>query len=107
MKFNIAAKLKNICDSLDIDTHKFKRREAPYNEALSNLLNSCTCILKQLNKALNVGLILINVQARAHFETTFIFIDVLKENQQFENWKELANSLIKGGIFYYFQLFSL
>ena len=26
MKFNIA-KLKNICDSLDIDTHKFKRRK--------------------------------------------------------------------------------
>ena len=43
MKFNIA-ELKNICDSLDIDTDKFKRRESPYSEAFSNLLNSCTCI---------------------------------------------------------------
>ena len=44
-KFSIA-ELKNICDSLDIDTGKFKRRKAPYNEALANVLNSCTCINK-------------------------------------------------------------
>ena len=42
-KFSIA-ELKNICDSLDIDTDNFKRRKAPYNEALANVLNSCTCI---------------------------------------------------------------
>ena len=42
-KFSIA-ELKNICDSLDIDTDNFKRRKAPYSEALANVLNSCTCI---------------------------------------------------------------
>ena len=40
-KFRIA-ELKNICESLDIHTGKFKRRKAPYNEAFANVLNSCT-----------------------------------------------------------------
>ena len=44
------AELKNICDSLDIETDNFKRRKAQYNEALANVLNSCTCINKQGNR---------------------------------------------------------
>lgn len=42
-KFSIA-ELINICDSLcDINTDSFQRRKAPYNEASTNVLNSCTC----------------------------------------------------------------
>ncbi|KAL9956432.1 hypothetical protein ACROYT_G037907 [Oculina patagonica] len=35
-KFSIAD-LKDICDLLDIDTENFKRRKAPYKDALTNV----------------------------------------------------------------------
>lgn len=41
-KFSIAD-LKDICDSLDIETENFKRLKAPYKDALTNVLNNCTC----------------------------------------------------------------
>ena len=41
-KFSIAD-LKDICDSLDIETEDFKRRKAPYKDVLTNVLSSCTC----------------------------------------------------------------
>ena len=37
------ADLNDICDSLDIETEDFKRRKAPYKDALTNVLSSCTC----------------------------------------------------------------
>ena len=41
-KFSIA-ELKDICDSLDIETEDFKRRKAPYKDVLTIVLSSCTC----------------------------------------------------------------
>ena len=41
-KFSIAD-LKDICDSLDVETEDFKRRKAPYTDVLTNVLSSCTC----------------------------------------------------------------
>ena len=41
-KFSIAD-LKDICDSLDIETEDFKRCKAPYKDVLTNVLSSCTC----------------------------------------------------------------
>ena len=41
-KFSIAD-LKDICDSLDIETEDFKPRKAPYKDVLTNVLSSCTC----------------------------------------------------------------
>lgn len=41
-KFSIAD-LKDICDSLDIETEDFKRRKAPNKDVLTNVLSSCTC----------------------------------------------------------------
>ena len=41
-KFSIAD-LKDICDSLDIETEDFKRHKAPYKDVLTNVLSSCTC----------------------------------------------------------------
>ena len=40
-KFSIAD-LKDICDSLDIETEDFKRRKARYKDVLTILLSSCT-----------------------------------------------------------------
>ena len=37
------ADLKDICDSLDIETEDFKRRKAPYEDVLTIVLSSCTC----------------------------------------------------------------
>ena len=41
-KFSIAD-LKDIRDSLDIETEDFKRRKSPYKDVLTNVLSSCTC----------------------------------------------------------------
>ena len=41
-KFSIAD-LKDICDSLDIETEDFKSCKAPYKDVLTNVLSSCTC----------------------------------------------------------------
>ena len=41
-KFSIAD-LKDIHDSLDIETEDFKRRKSPYKDVLTNVLSSCTC----------------------------------------------------------------
>ena len=37
------ADLKDICDSLDIETEDFKRRKARYKDVLTIVLSSCTC----------------------------------------------------------------